>query len=175
MTGALDWIGRYDEWLAQQIRQRPLPPLALRAAWLVSGLNGPVCVLISFFTAVTGRWRLLFALALALGLGCAALVQLKTRLPRLRPCDGVAHPHAPPPILYFPADHGSFPSGHAVIASALTTVLLMGWTALGLALVPFLVLVTASRVALGHHYLSDMVGGLLVGSAAAAAVARLAF
>jgi membrane-associated phospholipid phosphatase len=167
VSGALAWIDGHDQRLARQLRLRPLPLPALRAASLVSGLNGPVCVLAASLAAATGRWRLLLALALAVGAGGLALVQLKSRLPRRRPCDGEPHPHAPRPVLHFRADAASFPSGHAVVASALTLTVLPGWPALGLALVPFLLLVTAARVALGHHYLSDMVAGLFLGCAAA--------
>jgi membrane-associated phospholipid phosphatase len=173
VTRALAWIGVHDERLARQLRLRPLPPSALRAAAVLSHLNAAVWPLAAAGAAFTGRWRLLLAMAAAMALGQAVLVPLKSRVARVRPCDREPHPHAPAPVHYFAADRASFPSGHALIASLFVTTLLMGWPALGAALVPFLLLVTLSRLALGHHYLSDVVAGLAVGFVAGAAVGRL--
>ena len=89
------------------------------------------------------------------------------------------HPRPTEAVIAIP-DSYSFPSGHAVAASALyiTLALIAGqgerrqrprrvlvWTGVTVA-----VLVAWSRVYLGVHYFSDVVGGLLIGGAGAVAV-----
>lgn len=66
--------------------------------------------------------------------------------------------------LYRRTDPHSFPSGHAVRAFMLA-VLITGWGPLwlGLASLAWASTVTLARVALGLHYLSDVVFGLLLG------------
>jgi len=71
--------------------------------------------------------------------------------------------------IYRNADPHSFPSGHAARA-ALLVVLLAAWGpgwAVPIAIV-WAPLVSLARVALGVHYLSDVVAGALLGLAAAA-------
>lgn len=92
------------------------------------------------------------------------------------------HPRPTEALIAIP-DSYSFPSGHALAASALyitlalvasaterrarpRRVLLAGGIAVAL-------LVAWSRVYLGVHYFSDVVGGLLVGTGGAIAIARL--
>jgi undecaprenyl-diphosphatase len=72
--------------------------------------------------------------------------------------------------IYRRADPHSFPSGHAARAALLAT-LVTAWGPPWLR--PVLLLwapaMSLSRVILGLHYLSDVVGGILIGVAAAAA------
>ena len=67
------------------------------------------------------------------------------------------------PLAWFPSDRFSFPSGHALNAFAIGTVIALAFP---FAAVPVLVLaasVAASRVVLGLHWLSDVIAGALVG------------
>ena len=106
------------------------------------------------------------------GLGSSLLnVSVKSAVHRLRPvvADPVAHAHGL-----------SFPSGHAQAAIVGYAVLLLVFLPLlhgvwrKAAITSAVVMVLAigfSRIALGVHYLSDVVGGLLLGAAWIAAMA----
>lgn len=63
-----------------------------------------------------------------------------------------------------PLDHFSFPSGHTL--HAVTLCILLGYVmpVLLWVMLPFTLLVAASRVILGLHYPSDVVAGALIGS-----------
>lgn len=86
---------------------------------------------------------------------------------RPRPCASLADLHLCVP----PLDEYSFPSGHTLHAVVFTTIAVEYFPDLALALVPFVCLTALSRVALGLHYPSDVLGGALIG----AAIAMLSF
>lgn len=77
--------------------------------------------------------------------------------------------------IYRATDPHSFPSGHAARAVMLA-VLVTAWGPpwLALLLIPWAPLVSLSRVALGLHYLSDVLAGAALGLAAAAATFLIA-
>jgi undecaprenyl-diphosphatase len=67
--------------------------------------------------------------------------------------------------IYRKTDPHSFPSGHAARASLLTVLALtMGPAWFGLLLLLWLPLVALARVAMGVHYLSDVLAGALIGA-----------
>lgn len=68
-----------------------------------------------------------------------------------------------------PLDEFSFPSGHTLQAVSLTVVAVHWYPGLAWLLVPFTVLVAASRVVLGLHYPSDVLAAALIGLALGAA------
>jgi undecaprenyl-diphosphatase len=94
-----------------------------------------------------------------------AELTLKVAVGRSRPVPFPGAPHAL---------GASFPSGHALTAAAVVFALLAGVRRRRSAIVAggFLVVlaVALSRLALGVHYLSDVVGGLLLGVACALGV-----
>lgn len=66
--------------------------------------------------------------------------------------------------IYRKSDPHSFPSGHAARAALLTTlVFLFGCYGLGSVFLIWTLLVSISRIALGVHYLSDILAGAIIG------------
>ena len=66
--------------------------------------------------------------------------------------------------IYRNSDPHAFPSGHAARASMLTVItFIIGPWWLGLILLCWAVLVDLSRIGLGVHYLSDILGGTFIG------------
>jgi membrane-associated phospholipid phosphatase len=110
--------------------------------------------------------RGLIALSLA---SVVTNVALKRASGRRRPPAGLVPAVREPRRMPFTT---SFPSGHAASAAAFTTavVLELPWT--GVPLVPLSAAVAASRVVIGVHYPSDVVAGVALGMAAAAATRR---
>jgi undecaprenyl-diphosphatase len=93
---------------------------------------------------------------------------LKTRLVRERPFVS----HAGILAGTAPLDRYSFPSGHTLHAVCFTIVAVTHFPALAAVLLPFAMLVAASRVVLGLHYPSDVVAGAALGALLAFATLR---
>ena len=105
------------------------------------------------------------ALQMALtGLVAAAMYRGLKRWTR-RPRPFRAHEDIVAHVL--PLDEFSFPSGHTLHAVTFTVVALAYFPLLAPLLIPFTLLVAASRVVLGLHYPSDVLAATLIGSALA--------
>lgn len=106
-------------------------------------------------------------LSFLLGLGLNQVILLFVH--RVRPyAAGVTH------LIIAPSHDPSFPSDHATAAFAVAAAFLVqGLSRRGLALLAAAVLISASRVYVGTHYVSDVLGGLSTGVAAAILVRAL--
>jgi undecaprenyl-diphosphatase len=146
---------------AMQDHRRPLlEHIALVFNALGRGLGVAVTVAaIAVLLLLARRWLALAAFAVVEALAPLSSVLLKALTDRARPPDGVVHPHGT-----------SFPSGHTTYAGATCVALVLLFTtagprrrwwwsvaALGIAAMGW------SRTYLQVHWLSDVIGGALLG------------
>jgi membrane-associated phospholipid phosphatase len=145
---ALDHPGQVDWW---RWVSRVLHPDVERIAWAIAAV------------ALLLIRRIRVALFVVIAMAGAALLEFVSKLAVGRARPAFAHPVAG-------AAGKSFPSGHALVAVVAFGLLALlvprrfrvaAW-AIGVAAV---LLVSYSRLALGVHYLSDVVGGWLLGAA----------
>lgn len=134
-----------------------------------------------FFTAISrlGNGVFWYALILALPLvygqeaietsiimtltGIAGVILyklLKNNLVRQRPCISHQCIHQATAML----DLYSFPSGHTLHAFSFCIIAVHAFPELGIILIPFTLLIAASRVVLGLHYPTDVAVGALIGT-----------
>lgn len=107
----------------------------------------------------------------AAGMACTfTYTWLKSTTSRERPC----RQHPGIRVTTLPLDYYSFPSGHTLHAVCFTVVAATYYPALWALLLPFTLLVAASRLILGLHYLSDVIAGALIGGTLALAALYLA-
>jgi len=144
-------------------------PVFTRAAWVVTFMGSGVCVglmsaAVSIFLILRQQWYRLVTLVLAVGGGSLLNVGIKNLFRRERPV--FEHPLV--------ALHTySFPSGHTMAATlfyGLIAVFIMQtvrhwrWRVFVFVLAIFLILLVAlSRINLGAHYLSDVLGAMALG------------
>jgi undecaprenyl-diphosphatase len=131
--------------------------------------DGPSWLLLALLLALSGGpdGRIAALRMAGAGLVCTLLyTAVKHGVRRPRPCHALDRLHLSLP----PLDRFSFPSGHTMHACAFTWIALASFPALALLLVPFTLLVAASRLVLGLHWLSDV----LVGGALGCALGQLA-
>lgn len=115
------------------------------------------------------RWKLAAGAALVSGALAYALNQAIHAIhDRARPYEahhGVWHPYAS-------GADASFPSDHASAAFGIAVAVFLYDRAVGSVFLALAAVVAISRVVIGAHYPGDVLGGLVVGAAAAAIVVR---
>jgi undecaprenyl-diphosphatase len=124
--------------------------------WLWSAIG-----LILLLFGGSRRFDALGAGLVSVGGGQLVFFVLKRTIGRERPC--ATEPHCWSILL--PPDRFSFPSGHTITAFAIALSLGLYYPALIVGLIFCAVSVAASRVILGLHYLSDVLAGIVIGTA----------
>jgi undecaprenyl-diphosphatase len=138
------------------------------------GLLLAIAALCGLYACFKSPHRWLAALLLVASVGVADLVTvrlIKPHVARIRPCK------ADPVHVHFPEGCGagkSFPSAHAADSAAAATVLSWAVPALSPVAIAMALLVGTSRVYLGVHWPTDVLGGWALGVALGAAVVLLA-
>lgn len=144
-----------------------LTRVARTATRLGNGWLYPLVTLFLIAARIEQSLRFVVSAAISLSIAFAVYPLLKLTLRRLRPCDyAPSLARAPEPL-----DHYSCPSGHAMTAAAYAVPLLLASPAAAPLALLLVGVVSWSRVALGHHYPSDVVAGTLLGAMVAAPVA----
>jgi undecaprenyl-diphosphatase len=115
--------------------------------------------------------RFLVAATLSLLIAFIAYPKLKRVLGRSRPCD--YDPSLVRDIA--PLDHYSCPSGHAMTAAAYGVPLIFACPLAAPFVIALCAVIGWSRVALGHHYVSDVLIGTVIGATIASTVGALLY
>jgi undecaprenyl-diphosphatase len=106
------------------------------------------------------------AVAAAVAAGVALLVAHGITMLWDRPRPFVAHPDSTHLLISHPAD-ASFPSDHVTGAFAIAVSLVLRNRTIGWLAIAFAFAVAFARVAVGVHYPTDVLGGAVIGTAAA--------
>lgn len=129
-------------------------------------LYPPASLLLLLFARLDAPLRFLAASALSLSVAFAIYPSLKTLIARARPCD--YDPSLAGDLE--PLDHYSCPSGHAMTAAAFAVPVAFACSEAAPFAVAACFVIGWSRVALGHHYVSDVLVGTVLGAGVATAV-----
>ncbi len=122
----------------------------------------PLSAIWPLFLLLAGKRREGFALLVTFIFSTLLAVGIQLLVMRPRPADI----RAVQPASTFP----SFPSGHAAAAFGGATLVSLVWRRASLLALLSAVLVSFSRIYLGQHYPSDLLGGAIVGVSVATAV-----
>jgi undecaprenyl-diphosphatase len=148
-----------------------LQRIAQTATRLGNGSLYPIVTLLLIAARIEDALRFTASAALSLLLAFAVYPTLKRFLARMRPCDYdpslARHPE--------PLDHYSCPSGHAMTAAAYAVPLMIAAPSAAPLALAICAIVSWSRVALGHHYVSDVIAGTLLGAGVAGVVGVVVF
>lgn len=153
---------------AERLRLAPVARVTTR---LGNGWLYPILSAVLMFAAIERPLRFLLSAAVSLVFAFALYPLLKSAIGRARPCD-----YAPSLLQSVsPLDEYSCPSGHAMTAAAYAVTMVFAWPAAMPLALALCAVMGWSRVAMGHHYVSDVVAGTLLGISIAVPVALVVF
>lgn len=164
--GATDGLDLFWNDLMGNVRQDWM----LSAAYLLNWIGGGwvaillVPLLVVLLLVLLRRWRAAVFAAAAFAISAGLTQLLKEVFARARPDD-----------MLVSSDFGSFPSGHTANAATIAVVLWLVFPRVWVAIVGALwvVAMALSRTILAAHWITDTVGGALVGASAALLVAAV--
>jgi len=158
---------RFVERCVSQARRRRWTPAARAISRAGNGWVYPVVSGFLFVSPIEHAARCIAAAIISLAIAFTIYPPLKRTLARTRPChndEGLSDALAP-------LDRYSFPSGHAMTAAAFGLPIIVAAPPLAIPIVlGGCALVSWSRIALGHHYPSDIIAGTVLGGVIAAVV-----
>jgi undecaprenyl-diphosphatase len=160
----LDQARNLDMWICQLFnRANRRQQIGRFFAWVSRLGDGVFWYSLMLILPLIYGWQALLASAHMMAVGMVCLVvykQLKARTSRPRPfLASTAIFRTVPPL-----DKYSFPSGHTLHAVAFTLVLFAWYPLIAWLVLPFTLLVAASRLVLGLHYPSDVLAGAGIGA-----------
>jgi undecaprenyl-diphosphatase len=144
------------------------PAVRITTLWFNHLGNGwlyPLLAPLLIWAQGRDSWRLLLATTLSAAIAHLVYPVIKRRLARRRPCD-----YDPALALALPVkalDYYSCPSGHCMTATAVYLPIGIAFPAVAPLLLITWLLIAWSRMALAHHYPSDILLGAMLGCAAA--------
>jgi undecaprenyl-diphosphatase len=161
----LDWEALVTERCNRIHDVTPLRGLFATASRLGNGVGW--YLLAALMVVLHGReaWLPMGVMLASGGPGVAIYLAIKRRTARLRPL----HRNERIRVSVVPLDQYSFPSGHTLHAVNFGIQLVAFEPGIAWVVLPFALLVVASRMVLGLHYLSDVLAGAAIGAAIAAA------
>jgi undecaprenyl-diphosphatase len=164
LLGAFYFDAAVHSWM--QEHQAPAVTAVMEGAsrwgdWPPHVAVGFIAAVLAYF-AGSRQWLAIF---LALVLACAVAGTVNRAIK-------IAAGRARPSVTMDPGWHGlkfsskytAFPSGHTAATAAFFGTLIFARRRIGLALLPIPLLIATSRVYLGAHHLSDVMGGAIVGT-----------
>lgn len=178
-TAASDFFQHLDEIEVPVVARVSAAAERLKVQWLACALtrlgNGLLYPLLSLSLIATARVdgaaRFVITAAINVLITFSVYPLLKRALARTRPCD-----YEPALARYGePLDRYSCPSGHTMTAVAFSVTAVFAWPDGGALAIPFCAAMGWSRVALGHHYPTDVLFGGALGAAVAVPVSAFVY
>ena len=159
------FIKRRDYALMHRIHHWPAPDwLRWTLIYSSKGGDGWLWYTLGVVILIFGdhlRFRAVAAGLVATGLGLAIYQIVKKTTRRKRPC--LIEPHEWAGVQ--PPDQYSFPSGHTIASFAIATSVGLFYPSLMPALFCCAIMIATSRIMLGMHFLSDVLVGVMIGTA----------
>lgn len=177
-TRALRWFAALDTAevavvarVVAATERRGLRRIARVSTRLGNGWLYPLLSVVLASGPVEAPLRFLAAATASLLVAFVGYPSIKKSLRRRRPCDYDASLAGDLP----PLDRYSCPSGHAMTAAAYGVPLVFACPRAAPFVIAMCALIGWSRVALGHHYVSDVLLGTFLGGAIASAIGMMVF
>ena len=148
-----------------------LERIAKAATRLGNGWLYPILSVFVIAMRIDEAIRFITSAAASLAIAFVIYPALKKYLRRNRPCDyDPTLARLPEPL-----DHYSCPSGHAMTAAAYAVPLALAHPPAAPLALAICAVISWSRVALGHHYVSDVMFGTMLGGGVAVGVTTVIY